>query len=365
MSWVHYPFSALVDQEEMKRALLLNAVDPGIGGVLLRGDRGTGKSTAARALAGLFPPIRVVKHCPFHCDPDQPETWCPWCKERQARGEALETESIPTPFVNLPLSVTEDRLVGTLDIERALKEGVWAFRPGLLAAAHRGILYIDEVNLLDDHLVDLLLDVAAMGVNVVEREGISFVHASRFILIGSMNPEEGDLRPQLLDRFALAVEVPTVEDASLRTLIMERHLAFTQDPVGFRRQWEEQERALREQVLQARERLSQVRHTAHDLAVIAHLVVQARVPGHRAELAILRAARANAALEGREAITPDDVALAANLALRHRLLRDPLEPMPAPPDWAALVHQAYQRPALESEWAPAEEDIAAKKALRG
>lgn len=365
MSWVLYPFSALVNQEKMKRALLLNAVDPGIGGVLLRGDRGTGKSTAARALAGLLPPIRVVQGCPFHCDPDVPQTWCPWCRERQARGEQLEATTIPTPFVNLPLSVTEDRLVGTLDIERALKEGVWAFRPGLLAAAHRGILYIDEVNLLDDHLVDLLLDVAAMGVNVVEREGVSFTHASRFILIGSMNPEEGDLRPQLLDRFALAVEVPTVTDAELRTLIMERHLAFTQDPTGFRQAWEEREQELQRQVLQARERLPRVRHTSQDLAVIARLVVEARVPGHRAELAILRAARANAALEDRETITPEDVALAANLALGHRLLRDPLEPMPEVPDWTALVHQAYQQAMREPGWTPSEEEIAAKKALRG
>ncbi len=365
MSWVLYPFSAIVHQEEMKRALLLNAIDPGIGGVLLRGERGTGKSTAARALAGLLPPIRVVQGCPFHCDPDAPDTWCPWCRERHARGEPLEEELLPTPFVNLPLSVTEDRLVGTLDIERALKEGVRAFQPGLLATAHRGVLYIDEVNLLDDHLVDLLLDVAAMGVNVVEREGVSFIHASRFILIGSMNPEEGDLRPQLLDRFALAVDVHTVHDPELRMLIMERHLAFSQDPAGFRAQWETEEEALRQRILAAREALSRIAHTPQDLEAIALLVARVQVPGHRAELAILRAARANAALEGRDAITPKDITLAASMALRHRLRRDPLEPMPEPLDWGLLVQEAYRQVQAEPAWSSPESGGGAKKELRG
>lgn len=365
MSWVLYPFTAIVDQEEMKRALLLNAVDPGIGGVLLRGERGTGKSTAARALAALLPPIRVIRDCPFHCDPGAPDSWCPWCQERHAQGEPLEEDLIPTPFVNLPLSVTEDRLVGTLDIERALKEGVWAFQPGLLASAHRGVLYIDEVNLLDDHLVDLLLDVAAMGVNVVEREGISFTHLSRFILIGSMNPEEGDLRPQLLDRFALAVDVSTVRDLEMRMRIMERHLAFRQDPAGFRAQWDAKEEALRGRILQARSRLPGVTHTPQDLEAIATLVARVQVPGHRAELAILRAARANAALEGRDALTPEDITLAAALALRHRLRRDPLEPTPEPLDWGRLVQEAYRQAQAESMWRPSETGIDVKKDLQG
>ena len=343
MAWVHYPFTAIVNQETMKKALLIVAVDPGIGGVLLRGERGTGKSTAARALSDLLPPLRVVAGCPFHCDPDRPDTWCPWCREKQARGEPITEALIPTPFVNLPLSVTEDRLVGTLDIERALKEGARAFQPGLLAQAHRGVLYIDEVNLLDDHLVDLLLDVAAMGVNVVEREGISFTHAARFVLIGSMNPEEGDLRPQLLDRFALSVEVQGVRDPALRMEIMERNLAFAQDPEGFRARWAEQQEALRTRIVRAREVLHRIRHASEDLEVIARMVTRLQVPGQRAELAMLRAARAHAALEGREAITAEDIALAASLALPHRLKRDPLEPMPEAPDWHALLQEAYRQ----------------------
>ncbi len=363
MPWIRFPFSALVGQEQMKRALLLCAVDPGIGGVLLRGERGTGKSTAARSLAGLLPPIRVNAGCPFHCDPDTPETWCPQCQERRQRGEPIAEALIPTPFVNLPLSVTEDRLVGTLDVQRALKEGVWAFQPGLLAAAHRGILYIDEVNLLDDHLVDLLLDVAAMGVNVVEREGISFTHSARFILIGSMNPEEGELRPQLLDRFALSVEVQAEADPEARMRIMERNLAFAQDPQGFQARWAEHEEALRQRILEARERLPQVRHTPEVLTAIAGIVARLRVPGHRAEITMLRTARANAAFEGRDEVTLADVALAASLALPHRLRRDPLEPMPELPDWQALAQEAFRRATVAQR--PTPEEIAAKKGLQG
>ncbi|NPA26283.1 MAG: magnesium chelatase [Chloroflexi bacterium] len=311
----------------MKRALLLNAVDPGLGGVLIRGQRGSGKSTAARALAALLPPLRVVRGCRFHCDPDRPDTWCTECQARAAQGEPLEVEVIPTPFVNLPLAATEERVVGTLDIERALQTGQRHFEPGLLAQANRGVLYIDEVNLLDDPLVDLLLDVAAMGVNYVEREGISFQHPARFILIGSMNPEEGDLRPQLLDRFALAVQVEGLRDPHLRAQIMERHLAFEQDPEGFYAQWREREEALRARIVQARARLPQVHHTPQDLLTIAGLTTSFGVEGHRADLVILRAARANAALEGRAAITPEDIMLAAELALPHRIKHDPLAPV--------------------------------------
>jgi len=215
-----YPFTAVVGQERMKRALVLNAVAPRIGGVLIRGERGTAKSTAARALAALLPHVHVVEDCRFSCDPDRLTTWCTECRERVAKGEALPVLQQPTPFINLPVSATEDRVVGTLDIEKAIQKGERQFEPGVLAAANRGLLYIDEVNLLDDHVVDLLLDSAAMGMNIVEREGISFSHPSRFILVGTMNPEEGDLRPQLLDRFALSVEIHGIRDARDRVMIM-------------------------------------------------------------------------------------------------------------------------------------------------
>ena len=214
-----YPFTAVVGQDRMRRALVLNAVDPRIGGVLIRGERGTAKSTAARALAALLPNVKVVKDCRFGCDPEKPATWCTECRERAQKGDSMESISMPTPFVNLPVSATEDRVVGTLDIEKAIQKGVRSFEPGVLAAANRGLLYIDEVNLLDDHVVDVLLDAAAMGVNIVEREGISFTHPARFILVGTMNPEEGDLRPQLLDRLGLCVLLVNDQDTQLRSSI--------------------------------------------------------------------------------------------------------------------------------------------------
>ena len=230
-----YPFTAIVGQERMRRALILNAVDTRIGGVLIRGERGTAKSTAARALAALLPQVQVVDDCRFGCDPDKPGTWCTECKERFAESKRnLPSHARTTPFVNLPVSATEDRVVGTLDIEQAIQKGERHFEPGVLANANRGLLYIDEVNLLDDHVVDVLLDSAAMGVNVVEREGISFSHPARFILVGTMNPEEGELRPQLLDRFALSVDIVGIRDARERVMIMERNLAFEADPEAFR-----------------------------------------------------------------------------------------------------------------------------------
>ena len=231
---VIYPFTAIVGQERMLRALILNAVDPRIGGVLIRGERGTAKSTAARALAALLPMVKTIRDCRFGCDPDRPTTWCTECRERSDRGDDLPFDLNLTPFVNLPVSATEDRVVGTLDIEKAIQKGERHFEPGVLAAANRGLLYIDEVNLLDDHVVDLLLDSAAMGMNIVEREGISFSHPARFILVGTMNPEEGDLRPQLLDRFALSVDIRGIRDARERVQIMERNLAFESDAEGFR-----------------------------------------------------------------------------------------------------------------------------------
>ncbi len=321
-----FPFTAIVGQDRMKRALVLNAVNPRIGGVLIRGERGTAKSTAARALAALLPDVRVVEACRFGCDPDRPTTWCTECKERAAATDhPLPVTTRRTSFVNLPVSATEDRVVGTLDIEKAIKHGERHFEPGVLAAANRGLLYIDEVNLLDDHVVDLLLDSAAMGVNVVEREGISFAHPARFILVGTMNPEEGDLRPQLLDRFALAVDIRGLSSPTDRMAIMERNLAFEGDPEGFRRQWLPQEKELSNEIARARELVGNVEYMRRDLHTIAALTAAMHVDGHRADLVILKAARAHAALQGRQAVTEHDIALAAELALPHRLKRGPFQ----------------------------------------
>jgi len=318
-----YPFTAIVGQERMKRALVLNAVDPRIGGVLIRGERGTAKSPAARALAALLPRVAVVSDCRFGCDPDRPTTWCTDCKERVAKGESLPVELRTTAFVNLPVSATEDRVVGTLDIEKAIQKGERHFEPGVLAAANRGLLYIDEVNLLDDHVVDLLLDSAAMGMNIIEREGISFSHPARFILVGTMNPEEGDLRPQLLDRFALSVEIHGIREARERVLIIERNLAFEGGADAFRQQWLPKEDELSHQIEQARTLVDQVEYTRRDLLAIAALSASLNVDGHRADLVILKTARAHAAFEGRKTITDRDIALAAELALPHRIKRGP------------------------------------------
>jgi len=322
---VIYPFTAIVGQQRMRRALTLNAVDPRIGGVLIRGERGTAKSTAARALAALLPSVKVVGGCRFGCDPENPVTWCTECRERASQGEELPSVLIPTPFVNLPVSATEDRVVGTLDIEKAIQKGERHFEPGVLAAANRGLLYIDEVNLLDDHVVDILLDSAAMGVNIVEREGISFSHPARFILVGTMNPEEGDLRPQLLDRFALSVEIYGIRDARDRVQIMERNLGFEAAPEVFRNQWLPKEQELSEQIVNARKLLDQVQHSSRDLLSIAALTASLNVEGHRSDLVILKTARAQAAFDGRTSITDRDIALAAELALPHRLKRGPFQ----------------------------------------
>ena len=320
-----FPFTAIVGQERMKRALILNAIHPQIGGVLIRGERGTAKSTAARALAALLPEIEVVADCSFGCDPDQPATWCTSCRERNDARKELPRTHRRTNFVDLPVSATEDRVVGTLDIERAIQKGERRFEPGVLAAANRGVLYVDEVNLLDDHVVDLLLDAAAMGINVVEREGISFSHPSRFILVGTMNPEEGDLRPQLLDRFALCVDIQGIRDPVARMAIMERNLAYEADPDGFCEDGAPSERMLSEEIARARRLLPQVKYSQADLATIATMMSELGVDGHRADLVVLRAARAHAAFEGRTHLSDRDILLAAELALPHRLKRHPLE----------------------------------------
>ena len=320
-----YPFTAIVGQERMCRALILNAVNPRIGGVLIRGERGTAKSTAARALAALLPEVEIVGDCRFGCDPDRPTTWCTECKERHANGEDLPILKRQTPFVDLPVSATEDRVVGTLDIEKAIKAGERHFEPGVLAAANRGLLYIDEVNLLDDHVVDVLLDSAALGMNIVEREGISFSHPARYILVGTMNPEEGDLRPQLLDRFALSVEIRGLRDAYDRVLIMERNINFETDPGKFYEEWQEKELCLSNQIEAAREQVDLVTYSRSDLHSIAYLTSSFQVDGHRSDLVILKAARAHAAFEGRNSISERDIALAAELALPHRLRRGPFQ----------------------------------------
>jgi magnesium chelatase subunit D len=320
-----FPFTAIVGQERMKRALVLNAINPRIGGVLIRGERGTAKSTAARALAALLPEITVVADCPFSCDPNRPTTWCTNCRERVEAGAELPTTRRRTRFVDLPVSATEDRVVGTLDIERAIQKGEKHFEPGVLAAANRGVLYVDEVNLLDDHVVDILLDAAAMGINVVEREGISFSHPARFILVGTMNPEEGDLRPQLLDRFALCVDMRGIRDQRARMAIMEHNIAFEADPEGFRTEWMPREQSLTQEIAQARGLLPQVKYGQRNLATIAGLMAGLGVDGHRADLVILKTAQAHAALQGRTNITDGDILLAAELALSHRLKRTPFQ----------------------------------------
>jgi magnesium chelatase subunit I len=318
-----FPFTAIVGQEELKLSLLLCVTDPTIGGVLVMGHRGTAKSTAVRSLAALLPPLERVASCPYSCDPTAPSPVCPHCALHPAGLVEVATGSVPV--VDLPLGATEDRVAGSLDVERALVEGVQAFAPGLLARANRGFLYIDEVNLLEDHLVDLLLDVAASGVNVVEREGISIRHPARFVLVGSGNPEEGDLRPQLLDRFGLHARITTIADIDERVEIVRRRRAYDNDPVAFVTAWEPEQEALRQQLLQAQRHLTQVELTDETIETAARLCVLLAVDGHRGELTLCRAAVALAALNGRSHTEPEDIARIATLSLQHRLRKDPLE----------------------------------------
>ncbi len=320
-----FPFTAIVGQRRMKQALILNAVNPRIGGVLIRGERGTAKSTASRALAALLPEIQVFADSPYNDDPNDPDNWSDWAKEQNASGADMPVENRRIAIVDLPVSATEDRVVGTLDIERAIQKGERHFDPGVLAAANRGMIYIDEVNLLDDHVVDLLLDSAAMGRNVIEREGISFTHPARFILIGTMNPEEGDLRPQLLDRFALSATVAGLKEADDRVTVMQRNLAFEADPHKFYEEAGAAERELGEQIVAAREVLPNVHYTPGDLRTIATLTTSMGVDGHRGDLVILRTAMANAALNGRTRINHHDILMAAELALPHRIKRGPMQ----------------------------------------
>jgi len=288
------PFTAIVGQHKLKQALLLNAVNPGLLGVLIRGEKGTGKSTAVRALADLLPEIEVVA-CPFNCSPDSPSLQCINCSDRSARGEQLPAALRKTKVVELPLGATEDRVTGTLDIEKALREGTKALEPGILADVNQGILYIDEVNLLDDHLVDVLLDAAAMGVNTVEREGISVSHPSRFILVGTMNPEEGEIRPQLLDRFGLSVDVKTTRDEAERIQVIKVVEGFEKDPESFSRGYEEKQEDLRRRILEARNLLRDVEIEDGHLRTTAAICIEFEVHGHRADFLIARAAKTIAA----------------------------------------------------------------------
>ncbi|MGV9428385.1 putative cobaltochelatase [Streptomyces sp. NPDC003656] len=316
----HFPFTAVVGQEDLQLALLLNAVAPNIGGVLVRGEKGTAKSTAVRALSALLPEVRVVSGCRFSCDPDSPDPNCP-----DGPHESVASGPRPARMVELPVGASEDRLVGALDIERALAEGVKAFEPGLLAAAHRGILYVDEVNLLHDHLVDLLLDAAAMGASYVEREGVSVRHAARFLLVGTMNPEEGELRPQLLDRFGLTVEVAASRETDQRVEVVRRRLAYDDDPAGFAAQWAGEEASVRQRVVAARELLPKVRLGDGALRQIAATCAAFEVDGMRADIVMARTATALAAWAGRTDVLAEDVRQAALLALPHRRRRNPFD----------------------------------------
>ena len=328
---IAFPFAAIVGQDEMKLALMIAAVDPKVGGVLAFGDRGAGKSTAVRALAALLPPMSAVVGCPYQCDPADAAAQCAECRARSKpsgkakKPSALKAHQVPVPVVDLPLGATEDRVVGALDLERALAHGEKSFEPGLLARANRGFLYIDEVNLLEDHLVDLLLDVAASGENVVERDGLSIRHPARLVLVGTGNPEEGELRPQLLDRFGLSVEVKTPADLPTRIEVIKRRDAFETDPAAFVAHWEKEEANQRKRILAAREHIASVKVADRELENAARLCMALGTDGLRGELTLMRAARAAAALDGAKAVDDGHLKTVAPMALRHRLRRNPLD----------------------------------------
>ncbi|MEW5936660.1 MAG: ATP-binding protein [Candidatus Thermoplasmatota archaeon] len=325
-SAIAYPFTAIVGQAVLKRALILNVVNPTIGGVLIRGEKGTGKSLAVRGLLDILPEILISKGCKFNCHPeDPPDRLCTACRVRKEDEGKLEPVTVRMKMVDLPLNITEDRLVGSIDIERVLSEGVKAFEPGILAEAHRGILYVDEINLLEDSIVDVLLDAAAMGMVTVEREGISLNYSSQFIIIGSMNPEEGELRPQLLDRLALQAEVRGIEDIESRVEIIKRAREFQEDPLFFREKWEAQQAEMKRRITGAISRLPSVATPTRIVEIISRLGIDFNIDGHRGDIIIERTARTNAAFEGRKETTVEDVVLAAELALPHRMRKQPFE----------------------------------------
>ena len=337
-----FPFTALVGQEELKLSLLLNAINPRIGGVLVRGVKGTGKSTAVRGLADLLPEVEAVADCGFQCNPHDPTNMCEICASRFEAGEELPIERRKMMVVELPVGATEDRVVGTLDIERALREGVKALEPGILRNANQDILYVDEVNLLPDHIVDVILDAAASGWNVVEREGISVSHPSRFILIGSMNPEEGELRPQLLDRMALHVEVHSIFEKDPRVKIMRRNLEFEEDPLGFRERFQPEQEALASRIVKARAILSKVKVPDHLLEAIARMCTMLEADGHRPDIVTLKASKALAAFNDRFEVESDDVLTSAKLAITHRTRRGGLEEPATPEQIDAAFKEALE-----------------------
>ena len=319
-----FPFTAIIGQEEMKKALVLNVVNPRLGGVLIQGEKGTAKSTAVRALADLLPPRLCIKGCKFHDDPNDKSNWCDECHEKYDNA-APETEELPMKVVELPVSATEDRVVGTLDIEAAIKEGKRSFETGILADANRNILYVDEINLLDDHVVDVLLDSAAMGINTVEREGISYSHPARFSLVGTMNPEEGDIRPQLLDRFALSVYVAGEKDLDKRAEVIKRRLEYEDNPEEFIKKWEEEQQNEVHRIQRAMKLLPQVTTSNEILRMAARISITLGVDGHRADIVLIKTAETLAAVAGHTEVTKEDLREAAHLALPHRMRRRPFE----------------------------------------
>ena len=321
-----FPFTAMVDQERLKLALLLNAINPRIGGVLIRGPKGTGKSTAVRALADLLPEVEVVEDCPFSCNPRDPTNMCEVCRSRIARGESLPIVRRKMAVTDLPIGATEDRVVGTLDMEKAIREGARALETGILAQANQNVLYVDEINLLPDHIADVILDAAASGWNVVEREGISVQHPSRFILVGTMNPEEGELRPQLLDRMSLHTEISTILDPTLRVEVMKTNMGFEEDPVSFRQRYRDQQEGLIARIAKAKELLPKVQVPQRLFEAVARMCINLQMDGHRPDIVIIKSARTLAAFNGREEATPQDVLDCAYLALSHRTRNLGVEP---------------------------------------
>lgn len=321
----YFPFSAIVGQDSMKQALILNAVNPKVGGVLVFGEKGTAKSTAVRALTRLLPEIDVIKGCPFHCNPHDPEEMCDECRHRWLHGEEFEIETIRMPVVDLPVSATEDRVVGSLDIEVAIQSGKKKFEPGVLAMANRGILYVDEINLLDDHIVDLLLDSAAMGTNTVEREGISFSHPAKFILVGTMNPEEGELRPQLLDRFGLSVEIKGITDPIQRVQIVRLRSEYEENPKAFVEQYHDQEHQLCHKIEDGIALLPKVKISDDILLLNAKLSIAMEVDGHRSDLTLMKTERTMAAIRGKTEVTKEEVRDSAQMVFLHRTRMLPFE----------------------------------------
>lgn len=334
-----FPFTAIVGQDEMKLALLLNVIDPKIGGVMIMGDRGTGKSTAVRALVDLLPEIDVIADDPFNSDPNDPELMTAEARENLMQEQQVQIIKKKISMVDLPLGATEDRVCGTIDIEKALTEGIKAFEPGLLAKANRGILYVDEVNLLDDHLVDVLLDAAASGWNTVEREGVSISHPSRFILVGSGNPEEGELRPQLLDRFGMHAQISTVKEPKLRVQVVEQRTAFDQDPIQFRKNYIKNQTELSEKLLKARSSLENIEIDYDYRIKISQICSELNVDGLRGDIVTNRAAKALTSFEDRNQVTPNDIFRVISLCLRHRLRTDPLENI----DSGEKIHTIFEK----------------------